>query len=72
MDDFIPDRSDSRTFKTEYLLRKFVHMVRSNVRLFIESDYGFKSELPELQNDILMVLYVPEYSYYCDKLFDSS
>ena len=53
LDDFMPNRKDYRRPKAEYLLQKFEHVVSGTLRLADGNDYGFVSELTELQSDIL-------------------
>ena len=72
LDDFMPNRKDYRTPKAEYLLQKFEHVVSGNMRLPDGVNYGFVSELTELQSDILAILDVPERCYSYEYLFDSS
>lgn len=72
LDDFMPNRNDYRTPKAEYLLQKFEHVVSGNMRLPDGENYGFVSELTELQSDILAILDVPERCYSYAYLFDSS
>ena len=72
LDDFMPNRKDYRTPKAEYLLQKFEHVVSGNMRLPDGKNYGFISELTELQSDILAILDVPERCYSYEYLFDSS
>ena len=72
LDDFMPNKKDYRTPKAEYMLQKFEHVVCGNMRLPDGNNYGFVSELTELQNDILAILDVPEHCYSYDYLFDSS
>ena len=72
LDDFMPNRKDYRTPKAEYLLQKFEHVVSGNMRLPDGENYGFVSELTELQSDILAILDVPEHCYSYAYLFDSS
>jgi transposase len=72
LDDFMPNRKDYRTPKAEYLLQKFEHVVSGTLRLADGNDYGFVSELTELQSDILKILDVPSDCYSYAYLFDSS
>lgn len=72
LDDFMPNQKDYRTPKAEYLLQKFDHMVSGNMRLSDGNDYGFVSELTQLQSDILKILDVPERCYSFAYLFDTS
>jgi transposase len=72
LDDFMPNKKDYRTPKAEYMLQKFEHVVCGNMRLPDGNNYGFVSELTELQSDILAILDVPEHCYSYDYLFDSS
>jgi len=72
LEDFMPNRKDYRTPKAEYLLQKFEHVVSGNMRLPDGENYGFVSELTELQSDILAILDVPAHCYSYAYLFDSS
>lgn len=72
LDDFMPNKKDYRTPKAEYLLQKFEHVVSGTMRLADGNDYGFVSELTDLQSDILALLEVPKHCYSYDYLFDSS
>jgi len=72
LEDFMPNRKDYRTPKAEYLLQKFEHVVSGNMRLPDGENYGFVSELTELQSDILAILDVPKHCYSYEYLFDSS
>jgi len=72
LDDFMPNKKDYRTPKAEYMLQKFEHVVYGNMRLPDGNDYGFVSELTEVQSDILAILDVPERCYSYGYLFDSS
>jgi transposase len=72
LDDFMPNRKDYRTPKAEYLLQKFEHVVSGSIRLPDGKNYGFVSELTELQTDILAILDVPKRCYSYEYLFDSS
>ncbi len=72
LDHFMPNRKDYRTPTGEYLLQKFEHVVSGNMRLSDGNNYGFVSELTDLQNDILAVLEVPKRWYSYEYLFDSS
>jgi transposase len=72
LDNFMPNRKDHRTPKAEYLLQKFEYVVSGNMRLTDGNDYGFVSELTELQSDILKILDVPDHCYSYAYLFDSS
>jgi hypothetical protein len=69
LDDFMPNKKDYRTPKTEYLLQKFEHVVSGEMQLPDNKTYGFVSELTELQQDILQILDVPAecytYEYLC-------
>ena len=72
LDDFMPNKKDYRTPKAEYMLQKFEHVVYGQMRLPDGNDYGFVSELTDLQSDILAILEVPKHCYSYDYLFDSS
>ena len=58
--------------KAEYMLQKFEHLVCGQMRLHNGNDYGFVSELTDLQIDILSILDVPKHCYSYEYLFDSS
>jgi transposase len=72
LDDFMPNRKDYRTPKAEYLLQKFEHVVSGSMRLSDGKNYGFVSELTQVQSDILAILDVPKSCYSYEYLFDSS
>lgn len=72
LDDFMPNQKDYRTPKAEYLLQKFEHVVSGTMRLPDGNDYGFVSELTDLQDDILKILEVPSHCYSYAHIFNSS
>ena len=72
LDNFMPNKKDYRTPKAEYLLQKFEHIVSGTIRLADGNDYGFVSELTDLQRDILTLLEVPKHCYSYAYLFDTS
>ena len=72
LDDFMPNQKDYRTPKAEYLLQKFEHVVSGTIRLPDGNDYGFVSELTDLQGDILKILEVPRHLYSYAYIFNSS
>ena len=72
LDDFMPNKKDYRTPKTEYILQKFEHVVCGQMRLPDGKTYGFVSELTDLQSDILTILDVPHDCFSYRFLFDSS
>jgi len=72
LDDFMPNKKDYRKPKAEYLLQKFEHVVSGTMRLPDGNDYGFVSELTDLQDDILKILDVPKRCYSYAYIFDSS
>ena len=72
LDDFMPNKKDYRTPKTEYLLQKFEHVVTGQMPLSDGKIYSFVSELSKLQNDILDILEVPAECFSFQYLFDTS
>lgn len=72
LDNFMPNKKDYRTPKAEYMLQKFEHVVYGKMRLPDGKNYGFVSELTDLQSDILTILGVPRQCYSYEYLFDSS
>jgi transposase len=72
LDDFMPNCKDYRTPKAEYLLQKFEHVVSGSMRLANGKNYGFVSELTDVQSDILAILDVPKHCYSYEYLFDTS
>jgi len=72
LDNFMPNKTDYRTPKAEYLLQKFEYVVHGEMRLPDGNTYGFVSKLTNTQRDILEVLGVPEACYTYEYLFDTS
>ncbi len=72
LDHFMPNRMDVRNPRAEYLLKEFQYIVSGHLRLPDGSDYGFVSDLNELQKDILSILDVPEEYYMYEYLFNTS
>ena len=52
LDDFMPNKKDYHTPKAGNMLQKFEHVVYGNMRLPDGNDYGFVSELTDVQSDI--------------------
>ncbi len=72
LDNFMPNRSDVRNPRSEYMLKEFEDIVKGELPLPDGNTYGFVSELNALQRDILSVLEVPLHYYDYKFLFDSS
>lgn len=72
LDGFMPNRSDVRNPKSEYLLKEFEDIVKGEFPLPDGTTWGFISELTSLQKDILSILEVPLEYYDFRTLFDSS
>lgn len=72
LDNFMPNRSDVRNPRSEYMLKEFEDIVKGQMPLPDGNTYGFVSELNALQRDILSVLEVPVHYYDYQFLFDSS
>jgi len=72
LENFMPNKKDYRTPKAENLLQTFEHVVCGQMRLPDGHNYGFVSELTDLQSDVLTILGVPEHCYSYAYLFDSS
>jgi len=72
LDNFMPNKSDVRNPRSEYMLKEFEDIVKGQMPLPDGNTYGFISELNALQRDILSVLEVPIHYYDYQFLFDSS
>jgi transposase len=72
IENFMPNRSDVRNPRSEYMLKEFEDIVKGELPLPDGNTYGFVSELNALQLDILSVLEVPLHYYDYRFLFDSS
>ena len=72
LDNFMPNKTDVRNPRSEYMLKEFEDIVKGLMPLPDGNIYGFVSELNDLQRDILSVLGVPVYYYDYQFLFDSS
>jgi len=72
LDGFMPNRSDVRNPKSEYMLKEFEDIVKGKIPLPDGDTYGFVSELNPLQRDILSILEVPLECYAYTTLADSS
>lgn len=69
---FMPNRSDVRNPKSEYMLKEFEDIVKGRLSLPGGDEYGFVSELNPLQRDILSILDVPLECYDYEVILDSS
>ncbi len=72
LDGFMPNRSDVRNPKSEYMLKEFEDIVKGEIPIPGSDTYGFVSELNPLQRDILSILEVPTECYDYQLLIDSS
>lgn len=72
LDGFMPNKSDVRNPKSEYMLKEFEDIVKGQIPLPNGDTYGFVSELNPLQRDILSILEVPHECYDYRLLTDSS
>jgi len=72
LDGFMPNRSDVRNPKSEYMLKEFEDIVKGEIPIPSGDTYGFVSELNSLQRDILSILEVPLECYDYQLLIDSS
>ena len=72
LENFMPNRTDVRNPRSEYMLKEFEDIVKGELPLPDGNTYGFVSELNTLQRDILSVLEVPLHYYDYQYLFDSS
>jgi len=71
LDGFMPNKSDVRNPKSEYMLKEFEDVVKGELPLPDGDTYGFVSELNPLQRDILSLLEVP-LEFYDYRLFADS
>jgi transposase len=69
---FMPNRSDVRNPKSEYMLKEFEDIVKGRIPLPGGDAYSFVSELNPLQRDILSILEVPIECYDYEVIMDSS
>jgi transposase len=72
LDGFMPNRKDVRNPRSEFMLKEFEDIVRGEMKLPDGNNFGFVSELNDLQKDILSILGVPVYYYDYQYLIDSS
>jgi transposase len=72
LDNFMPNRTDVRNPRSEYMLKEFEDIVKGELPMPDGNTYGFVSELNALQRDILSVLEVPLHYYDYRYLFDTS
>ena len=72
LDGFMPNRSDVRNPKSEYMLKEFEDIVKGRIPLPDGDTYCFVSELNPLQRDILSILEVPIECYDYRAILDSS
>ena len=71
LDNFMPNRKDVKNPRTEYLLSAFQYIVAGLLPLPDGAQYGFVSELNNLQMDILKILNVPIECFSFNYLFGS-
>jgi transposase len=71
LDGFMPNRKDVRNPRSEFMLKEFEDIVRGQMKLPDGNNYGFVSELNELQKDILSILNIPICYYDYQYLIDS-
>jgi transposase len=71
LDGFMPNRKDVRNPRSEFMLKEFEDIVKGEMQLPDGKNYGFVSELKDLQKDILSILGVPLYYYDYQHLIDS-
>lgn len=71
LDGFMPNKSDVRNPKSEFMLKEFEDIVKGHMQLPDGNSYGFVSELNSLQRDILSILEVPPECYGYHFLTDS-
>ena len=71
LDNFMPNRKDVRNPRTENLLIEFQYVVSGEIPIPDGNNYGFVSELTDLQKDILEVLEVPFECFSYDYIFDT-
>jgi len=72
LDGFMPNKKDVRNPKSEFMLKEFEDIVIGHMKLPDGNDYGFISELNDLQKDILAILDVPIDYYQYVYLTDST
>lgn len=72
LDGFMPNKKDVRNPKSEFMLKEFEDIVIGHMKLPDGNDYGFISELNDLQKDILAILDVPIDYYQYVYLTDSA
>lgn len=72
LDRFMPNRKDVRNPRSEFMLKEFEDIVQGQMQLPHGNNYGFVSELNDLQKDILSILSVPIHYYDYEYLIDSS
>lgn len=70
LDGFMPNKKDVRNPKSEFILKEFEDIVIGHMKLPDGNEYGFVSELNDLQIDILSILNVSidyyDYAYLTD------
>lgn len=71
LDNFMPNRKDVRNPRTENLLIEFQYVVSGEIPMPDGANYGFVSQLTDLQKDILQVLEVPFECFSYDYLFNT-
>ena len=59
LDGFMPNRKDVRNPRSEFMLKEFEDIVQGVMQLPDGKNYGFVSDLNDLQKDILSILNVP-------------
>ena len=72
LDGFMPNKKDVRNPRSEFMLKEFEDIVQGQMQLPDGNNYGFVSELNDLQKDILSILDVPLHYYEYQHLIDSS
>jgi transposase len=72
LDKFMPNRKDVRNPRSEFMLKEFENIVQGQMQMPDGNNYGFVSQLSELQKDILSILDVPLYYYEYRQLIDSA
>jgi transposase len=72
LDGFMPNRKDVRNPRSEFMLKEFEDIVLGQMQLPDGNNYGFVSELNDLQKDILFILDVPLHYYDYQYLGNSS
>jgi transposase len=63
LDGFMPNKKDVRNPRSEFMLKEFEDIVQGQMQMPDGNNYGFVSQLNELQKDILCILGVPHYYY---------